>query len=185
MSSIEILIGQWKAPTAWERIKQDEPSDPIEGSIEGAGHSSSTYTITTVTGTNYSHPPTLTGSTPNVIIIDSLTRGIHDHTWSGQGMDQGTGSGLANNRNPMERHTSAFPYGNPLPPLTQHYPHPRNARERKILKVIGDRLPEVIKRASAVIGLPYGGSEQWNHRFFEFVSRQPGRSAAVERRRAR
>lgn len=185
MSNIEILIGQWKAPTAWDRVKQDEPLDPIEGSIEGAGFSSPTYSITTVSGTNYTHPTTLTGSTPGVIIIDSLTRGIHDLTWSGQGMDQGTQSGFANNRNPMERQTSAFPYGNPLPQLTQHYPHARNARERKILQVIGDRLPDVIKRASAVIGQPNGGSEQWNHRFFEFVSRQPRRSAAVQRRRAR
>jgi hypothetical protein len=185
MVGIEILIGKWKAPTVWDRVKQDEPLDPVEGTIEGVGFTSPTYTITTVTGTNYTTPTQLTGSTHGgVIIIDSLTRGIHDHTWSGQGMDQGTGSGFANNRDPLEHQTTAFPYGNPLPQLPQGFPRPRNARERKILKVIGDKLPEMIKRASAVIGPP-GSSEQWNHRFFEFVSRQPGRSVAVERRRAR
>ena len=162
ISKLGIVLGHWKKPSAWDRVKQDEPLDPVEGSFEPTVPTASTGPILI----------TITGSQQTSFSSDYITRLVTQsgtEVWSNFG--PGT-QGTNFNRQPGEVST-AYDYGN-LPTVAPlNCPYATNRQERKILEALGDKLPAAIERAVKIIGKPEGGPAEWNRKFFEFVSRGP------------
>jgi hypothetical protein len=203
ISSLKITLGHWQAPSAWDRVKQDEPRDPVEGEFlpaTGSNATLTTLTITTQTIGSTTLPTTLSTDTTSSVtyITEAIERVRYQMDgWAGNNFDQGTGTSVDGNQpsGPTTGPTRAqgmrtqfdIAYGRSrtrVVPPQQEYPYARNGKERKILASIRKRLPELIQKFTSIFGAP-DGSYEWNARFFEFVNRARERNAAVSHRRAR
>ena len=196
---LKVTLGYWKRPTAWDRVIQDEPLNTPKSEFVSTVVTNTTaanpITINTATSFNHTVTPILVDAgvedhlkliirhMRNGVVEDDhlyilnrssndtgITQGLHRSAtapWQPDGFHHGLGLNIE----PIYRFPAVFPY-------------PRTSKERRVLKILGDRLPETIKKAAKVLG-PNDGSAEWNHRFFEFVSRVRVRNEVVARRQAK
>lgn len=161
------LPGKWVKPSAWDRIKQDEPLDELKSEFVPDLAAIPTTVVITMSSTctatsNFIHAQIgFTNTEPR--LLGAFERAQNQGMTTAFGLNYGFRS--------LENEYREFPYA-------------RNTRERRILESLGKKLPETIRKAARALGAP-DGSAEWNHRFFKFVSRAPARSGGTSHRRGR
>jgi hypothetical protein len=171
LNSLQLTIGRWQNPSAWDRVVQDEPLDPLPGQWVGdtATNLTATGAITIPIGT------TFVNGIGDTFRVTSLHQ---NHTQFSMGC---VASNLVHRNGPSDTQfnslpgepTTGNPYGNGPPALPMHpsLPYPRNHHERRILKSIDRKLGRLIQRARQKFGPPEPGAiEEWNDKFWKMVS---------------
>jgi hypothetical protein len=175
-------LGRWQAPSAWDRILQDEPLDPIKGKwvqdhpvVATAGE----VTITTANGfaTNIEAGTRLTlsynyGNEEHYVVTGTTDERLLVGQRSGMSMGAMV---------PYMTCTACYnnePLGDP-----EHQPYGRNHQERRILKALPkDRLRALIKKVEKAEGPRDRNPTRWNAAFWDLVT-PPERIGGAQRRR--
>lgn len=155
---LQLTLAKWQNPSAWDRIVQDEPLDPVEGKWVSnvACNASADGTISITVGVS------LSTAAGQVFTVTDVNR-----TEIAVARIVGTRIEQAG-----QYPSTAYPYGNepdPARPLPAFVPYPRNHKERRIYKSIERKLPELIRKAERKLG-PRELSEEWNDRFWNLVT---------------
>jgi hypothetical protein len=193
---VQLMLARWKNPSAWDRIGQDEPLDPVKGEWVPA--------VTTASTSGQVQLPTTTASTMSLGVVQTLN-GVEDRqylmTLLSRGMDYEIIRALDEaadfSRRPISTQapgqhweTETWNSQGNIPVRHQvaapgSLPYARNREENRALKSIGHRLPELIRKAETLLGERGGiAAEKWNAGFWEMVTRSRERTETATRRRA-
>jgi len=178
LNSLQITLGRWQNPSAWDRVIQDEPLDPVPQQFvsDTACNVSSNGIITIPIGTAVTNA---NGDTFRVMAGYSETHAnfgalVTQHLVEEERMRALAGMPIGGN--PTDTPFTGNPYGNTpaSPAQRQGLPYPRNHHERRIYKSFERnilKLNRLIRRAEEKFGLPKPGhTDEWNDKFWKMVS---------------
>lgn len=178
MKELQLSLARWQNPSAWDRISQDEPLDPVEGKwLPTVATATTQGTITIPVGTTFT---TDTGTLGTLLItlgsaMSEMARTIDRDVFQMLEKMGGLGKISMGTSVGQEGLPDTWIDGNrPVPVLQGNVPYPRNRKEQRIWKSIGKHLPEVVKRVSAKLGSMRDTvtSDEWNAEFWKVVTIQ-------------
>lgn len=191
--SLQLTLARWKSPSSWDVVMQDEPLDKPQGEwVPTFGSNASATGVlgisipvgTTVSSTNNTFLVTAAYSNIETAIMARLTREIDEEVFNTLNGARGSAAPGQGNGRP----STAYGWGNEPPSgrlLPPGLPYPRNHKERRILKSIQGKLPQLLKRAEQLFGPREEArlDEEWNDSFWKMVTH--AQVDTVERRKSK
>lgn len=188
--SLQLTLARWKAPSAWDVVNRDEPLDPAppgEWESNYGANVTSNGTITIPAGTAMSNAGGQFFITTNYSSLEMRMASMiaEEDARVFRALNEAAGLGT---RAPGQNGGPSTAYGRgnePFEPvLPDRVPYPRNHKERRILRSISNRLPELIRRAEKKHGRRHevNSKSTWNDEFWKMVTHDHG---AGERRKSK
>lgn len=179
LHEIQLTLSRWQNPSAWDRINQDEPLDPVAGKYVD-------NIATNVTSTGSITIPLDTAFTTNGVILVQTGYSDIEHRILAQIQREGdrdvfkaiemacTFGDPRDTRGPGQRwEPDTGSGGQPVLRLPHQLPYARNHKEKRILKSLYRKLNALIHKAEMVLGERGEiAQDKWNAGFWELVTHE-------------
>jgi len=184
LTQVQIMLSRWQNPSAWDRINQDEPLDPVEGKwvdniATNVTSTGGTFTIPIGTGFTTSTGTILVQTGYSDIehrILSQLAREDRDVF---KAIEAACKFGDPRSTRAPGQHWEVSQTWNPYNQLPEHahvhhqLPYARNHKEKRILKSLARKLPQMIRKAEMILGeRGEMAQDKWNAGFWEMVTHE-------------